>query len=155
MSIRFGASSSRVAPTANVHDGRVASAGRLSRARPCPGCETPLPEAGACARCGGLWLPAPRVAAVADAGALRRLAGRGPLTSLNCPDCRSALKSFDVPGPLHEGDLFWGLEAARPVGTAVADGCPRCGGLWAAAGDLSRAGGAAAFVENLRRFLGA
>lgn len=86
-------------------------------------------------------------APAADAG--KRMAARGPLTSLNCPDCRFALKSFDVPGPQHEGDLFWGLETARPAGTAVAEGCARCGGIWIGGADLARAGGVAAFLANL------
>lgn len=81
--------------------------------------------------------------------AFRRLAGKGPLTHLNCADCRFALKSLDVPGPVHEGDLFWGLESPRPAGTCVADACARCGGVFVDAGNLARAGGLAAFGRNL------
>ena len=82
-------------------------------------------------------------------GPLRRLVGKGPLTHLNCADCRFALKSLDVPGPSHEGDLFWGLESARPAGTSVAEGCARCGGVVVAAAELARAGGPVAFRANL------
>lgn len=85
--------------------------------------------------------------------AARRTAGRGPLTHLNCPDCRFALKSFDVPGPVYEGDLFWGLETARPAGTCVAEGCARCGGVWVDAGNLRRAGHAEGFLASLGALL--
>gem|GEM_PF-6075510 len=115
--------------------------------RPCPGCraEHHKDASGRCARCGGAWLPG-----LAD-GPLRRLVGKGPLTSLNCPDCGGALKSLDVPGPVYEGDLFWGLETARPAGTCVAEGCPRCGGVWADAENLQRAGALPAFLASLER----
>jgi hypothetical protein len=73
------------------------------------------------------------------------------LTHLNCADCGFALKSLDVPGHLHEGDLFWGLETARPPGTCVAEGCARCGGVWVDAANLARAGGVAPFLDSLAR----
>lgn len=130
--------------------------GRVSR--PCPACHAPhvLAADGACPRCRGLWTGAGRLEGLAAGlpALARRTAGRGPLTSLNCPDCRFALKSFDVPGPVYEGDLFWGLETARPSGTCVAEGCARCGGVWVDAGNLGRAGGAAGFLANLAGFLG-
>ena len=106
---------------------------------------------GACRACGGHWLTGEVVDALAPGklGPLRRLAGKGPLTHLNCADCRGALKSLDVPGPSHEGDLFWGLESARPAGTSVAEGCPRCGGVFVAEAEMQRAGGPTAFQANL------
>lgn len=118
----------------------------------CPGCNTDtLDESGRCARCQGRWFSAEALAPLLDGKLpqLRRLVGKGPLTSFNCADCRAALKSIDVPGPIHEGDLFWGLESARPTGTAVAEGCPRCGGIHVGAADLARAGGERAFLANL------
>lgn len=122
--------------------------------RACPACHAPTLDAeGRCARCGGRWLPARDLDALVHGRLpqLRRLVGKGPLTSLNCADCRMALKSIDVPGPLYEGDLFWGLETARPSGTSVAEGCARCGGVFVTAHDLARAGGESAFLENLAR----
>jgi Zn-finger nucleic acid-binding protein len=122
-------------------------AGARGRMRPCPGCRAAHhrdPE-GRCAHCGGAWL-----AGIGN-GPLRRLVGKGPLTPLNCPDCGAALKSLDVPGAVHEGDLFWGLETTRPSGTCVAEGCPRCGGVWVDAGNLQRAGGLPSFRESLAR----
>jgi hypothetical protein len=77
--------------------------------------------------------------------------GKGPLTALNCADCRLALKSLDVTGPVYEGDLFWGLETARPSGTCVAEACARCGGVFVDAHNLARAGGERAFLDNLER----
>lgn len=121
--------------------------------RACPGCLKPLGPEGRCPACQGVWLAAARVEAAAPGrlGPGRRLVGKGPLTPLNCPDCRFALKSLDVPGPIHEGDLFWGLETARPGGTCVAEGCARCGGVWVDAGNLQRAGGVPSFLDNLAR----
>ena len=121
--------------------------------RACPACRAALAEEGRCASCGGAWFPAARVEAAAPGrlGPGRRLVGKGPLTHLNCADCRFALKSLDVPGPIYEGDLFWGLETARPGGTCVAEGCARCGGVWVDAANLARAGGAASFLDNLAR----
>ena len=84
---------------------------------------------------------------------LRRLVAKGPLTHLNCADCRFALKSLDVPGPSHEGDLFWGLESPRPGGTSVAEGCARCGGVFVAGSEMRRAGGPLAFGANLARVM--
>lgn len=123
-------------------------------ARPCPACHAPTLDAeGRCARCAGRWFAARDLDPLVGGrlAQLRRLVGKGPLTSLNCADCRMALKSIDVPGPVHEGDLFWGLETARPGGTCVADGCARCGGVFVGALDLARAGGERAFVANLVR----
>lgn len=110
---------------------------------------------GHCRTCGGRWLDAAAVDAVAPGklGPLRRLAGKGPLTDRNCADCRFALKSLDVAGPTHEGDLFWGLESPRPSGTCVADACARCGGVFVAAEDLARAGGDEAFRASLERVM--
>jgi len=128
-----------------------------SGVRPCPGCRGAHHKdaQGRCAHCGGLWLPASRVEALAPGqlAAARRLAGKGPVAPLQCPDCLGALKALDVPGPIHEGDLFWGLETARPQGTAVADACPRCGGVWVDAENLGRAGDARAFLANLAAVL--
>lgn len=123
--------------------------------RPCPHCHAPhaLGADHACPRCGGRWFGAAALAPALDGrlAQLRRLVGKGPLTSLNCADCRMALKSLDVPGPIHEGDLFWGLETARPGGTCVAEGCARCGGVFVDAANLARAGGERAFLGNLAR----
>lgn len=106
----------------------------------------------ACRACGGRWIPGASVDALAPGrlAQLRRLAGKGPLTSLNCADCRFALKSLDVAGPVHEGDLFWGLESPRPAGSCVADVCARCGGVFVGPADLERAGGMDAFRRALR-----
>ena len=106
----------------------------------------------ACRACGGAWLPARVVDALAPGrvAQLRRLAGKGPLTPHNCADCRFALKALDVSGPVHEGDLFWGLESPRPAGSCVADACARCGGVFVGAADLERAGGREAFERALR-----
>ena len=122
--------------------------------RPCPSCRSPLAE-DRCVACGGHWLGATSVDALAPGrlGPLRRLVGKGPLTHLTCADCGFALKSLDVPGPQHEGDLFWGLESPRPAGTSVAEGCARCGGVFVDAGNLSRAGGPVAFGANLARVM--
>lgn len=122
--------------------------------RACPACHTvPLAEEDRCSRCAGRWLRAKDLDALVAGrlAPLRRLVGKGPLTSLNCADCRMALKSIDVPGPIHEGDLFWGLETPRPGGTSVAEGCARCGGVFVTASDLARAGGESAFLANLAR----
>lgn len=127
---------------------------RSLSSRRCPAChELALDDEQRCERCGGRWFPAAALAPLLHERVpqLRRLVGKGPLTSLNCADCRAALKSIDVPGPIFEGDLFWGLESARPSGTAVAEGCPRCGGVFVGALDLARAGGESALLANLAR----
>lgn len=125
--------------------------------RACPHCRAPhlLPPGGTCPRCGGAWLRASEVDALAPGrlAQLRRLVAKGPLTHLACADCGGPMKSLDVPGHAHEGDLFWGHESPRPAGTAVAEGCPRCGGVWVAAHELDRAGGERAFRENLARVM--
>jgi hypothetical protein len=63
------------------------------------------------------------------------------------------MKSLDVPGHQHEGDLFWGHESPRPAGTSVAEGCPRCGAIHVDEANLARAGGSAAFEESLARVM--
>jgi Zn-finger nucleic acid-binding protein len=125
----------------------------------CPQCLAPhaLDAAGACARCGGLWLPASVVEAAlppARLPLLRRHVARGPPTKLQCPRCRAALKAFDVPGFQHEGDLFWGLESPRAATHATAEGCAACGGVWVEAADLARAGGRRAVLDGLARLAG-
>lgn len=126
---------------------------RARGVRPCPACHAPTLEAGRCSRCAGRWWRAEELAPLLHGRLpqLRRLVGKGPLTSLNCADCRMALKSIDVHGPVHEGDLFWGLETARPGGTCVVDACARCGGVFAPAGELARAGGESALLVSLER----
>jgi len=110
------------------------------------GSENLFPAASAGTVVGDAWLPASEVERLAPGklGALRRLAGKGPLTHDACRDCRGAYKALDVPGVAHEGDLFWGHESPRPVGTSVAHACPRCGGVLVTGDDLARAGGRAA-----------
>lgn len=129
----------------NGSENRLKPRGPGARVKQCPGCRAPFvaDADGRCASCGGLWLPA-------ALGHARRLAGKGPVAPFQCADCGAGLKALDVPGPIHEGDLFWGLESARPQGTCVAEGCPRCGGVWVDAANLERAGGALAFGANLR-----
>jgi hypothetical protein len=114
--------------------------------KPCPGCGGVhhRDAQGRCAHCGGLWRPA-------ALGVARRLAGKGPMTPLACADCGGVLKALDVPGTTYEGDLFWGHESPRPSGTCVADGCPRCGGVWVDAANLQRAGGVPSFLDALAR----
>lgn len=116
----------------------------------CPQCRAPL-EAGACASCGGRWLAGAAVDLLAPGklAQLRRLVGKGPLTHHACADCGFALKALDVPGPIYEGDLFWGLESPRPAGTAVVDACGRCGGVFVDASNLERGGGLDAVARNL------
>jgi Zn-finger nucleic acid-binding protein len=110
----------------------------------CPGCGAAR-EAQPCPRCGGLWL------AHEAPGPLRRLISKGPLAPMQCADCGAAMKALDVPGEAHEGDLFWGLESPRPAGSALAEGCARCGGIWVDAANLQRAGGAPSFRAALAR----
>lgn len=100
---------------------------------------------------GDLWLSGAQVETLAPGrlAALRRLIGKGPLTQHNCRDCGFALKSIDVVGHVHEGDLFWGHESPRPAGTSLANGCARCGGVLVDGADLARAGGKEAFERNL------
>lgn len=123
------------------------------RVRACPACHTATLGDNRCARCSGRWWRADDLAPLLHGrlAQLRRLVGKGPLTALNCADCRMALKSIDVHGPVHEGDLFWGLETARPGGTCVVDACARCGGIFVSAADLARAGGEGALLANLER----
>lgn len=98
-----------------------------------------------------LWLAGSDVERLAPGrlAALRRLIGKGPLTHHNCNDCGFALKSLDIVGHVHEGDLFWGHESPRPSGTCVANGCGRCGGVMVDGANLARAGGRQAFERNL------
>jgi Zn-finger nucleic acid-binding protein len=115
-----------------------------ARVKACPACHAPR-EAPLCPRCGALWL------AHEAEGPLRRLLGKGPLAQRQCPDCGGALKALDVPGEAHEGDLFWGLESPRPAGSALAEGCPRCGGVFVDEANLQRAGGVLSFRASLTR----
>jgi hypothetical protein len=103
----------------------------------------------------GLWLGHEEVERLVPGklGALRRLAAKGPLTHHSCRACGGPMKSLDVPGHQHEGDLFWGHESPRPTGSCVADACPRCGAVGVDAGNLERAGGRAAFEETLARVM--
>lgn len=75
------------------------------------------------------------------------------MTNEPCAECGGALKTLDVAGHAHEGDLFWGLESARPAGTAVVAACPRCGGTWVDAANVARSGGAPALRANLARVM--
>ncbi|MHB8605130.1 MAG: hypothetical protein ACYDCK_07705 [Thermoplasmatota archaeon] len=80
-----------------------------------------------------------------------RLASRGPLTTLRCADCGGPLTGLDVGAHAHEGDLFWGHESPRPAGAAVVAACGRCGGAWADAEELGRAGSREALRAMLAR----
>lgn len=122
--------------------------------RACPSCHEPtLRDDARCGACGGRWFAAAGLEPLVHGrlAQLRRLVGKGPATPMRCADCRMGLKSIDVHGPVHEGDLFWGLETARPAGTCVAEACPRCGGVFVRAAELARAGGESAFVASLAR----
>lgn len=126
-----------------------------SAPRQCPHCHAPhvLDGLGECARCRGSWIRGEAIDALARGRLpfLRRFIARGPPTPRNCPSCRTALKAFDVPGFQHEGDLFWGHETPRPIGTCVAEGCSTCGGAWLDEENLARGGGLHPVKSSLGR----
>lgn len=121
----------------------------------CPSCrgEQRLDVFGDCGRCRGAWLAPPQTDAAAPGRLpfLRKHVGRGPPTEKSCPTCRAPLKAFDVPGPLYDGDLFWGKETPRAETHCVGEGCSACGGVWVEADQLARAGGRTAAQDNVAR----
>lgn len=122
---------------------------------PCPSCRGAqlLDVHGHCDRCRGEWIAGAHVEAVAPHRLpfLRKHASRGPPTEKSCPACRGALKAFDIPGVMYEGDLFHGKEMPRAETHCVGEGCGSCGGVWVEADQLARGGGRKAVLENLQR----
>lgn len=82
---------------------------------------------------------------------LRKHISRGPPTERNCPIDRTALKAFDIPGHMYEGDLFHGKEQPRAETHCVGEGCGACGSVWIESDQVARGGGRKAVVENLQR----
>ena len=121
----------------------------------CPSCggDQRLDVFGRCDRCRGEWISPAHTEAAAPKRLpyLRKHISRGPPTERVCPADRAALKAFDIPGTLYEGDLFYGKETPRSETHSVGEGCSQCGGVWMEADQLARGGERKAVAENLAR----
>ncbi|HET6403377.1 MAG TPA: hypothetical protein VFH78_01915 [Candidatus Thermoplasmatota archaeon] len=121
----------------------------------CPSClgDERLDVFGRCERCRGEWIAPAHTEAAAPGRLpfLRKHIARGPPTERNCPADRAALKAFDIPAPIYEGDLFWGKETPRGETHSIGEGCAQCGGVWMEADQLARGGGRKPVAENLAR----